>query len=196
MASGNPSSSTENNMSDSRVDEKRRKISLGHQDIPEAGDKPSILHSWKDVARRARIFSYCKVEAPESAEPEKVDEDGNLDYQSVNEKVSKGAWKDEIESSPGRQSVSNPFHFAPMPIEKITMLNEEVNLVEREMLKHDSHSQRSHANTANARRLINEPSPIIEEDDDNGAFQKEDEVLPPIFQRLSLLGDNVSGVSF
>eukprot|EP00794_Sanderia_malayensis_P011005 gene11005-12168_t len=177
------------------VVEELENIELGPKEN-EARRTHSILNTWKDAARRTRIFASCDIEKPVNDGEDIVNGDACNGYQKVSEIVSKEAWNEEIEKIPRRQSVSNPFHFAPKPIEKIAVLNEEVNL-ERQTSIHDRSPQRSRSssNTATAaRQLHKEPSVIleVEEEDDD------DDVLlcnnTPPFQRLSLLGDNVSGV--
>ena len=164
------------------------------------GKEHSILHSWKDVARRALMFDYCKVE-PSINDADIQEDNGKNDYQTVNEIVSKEAWNEELEDRPRRQSVSNPFHFAAKPIEKIVRLNEEVDLERQTTPIKDLSPSRLRSQSASLGRQVHgfssDPSVILEEEEEETAFEDNAKALPsppPFFQRVSLVGDNVSGV--
>ena len=184
-------------------------LGLGEIELQEEkkGETNKMLRSWKDVARRARLFEYCNVENPNEEPADLNDEDatepgqsvdGGIGIDSVDGSVD-GRVKeiDHHETRPRKQSVSNPFNFPQKPIEQIEMLRNEVNLERQGSLdteplgRSPSHSFRLLHN------LQDVPATILEERENDVIEEEEVEKLQiplPLFQRLSLLGDNSSGV--
>lgn len=185
-------------------------IGLGIEEVElfddEKGEKldkgTKMLRSWKDIARRARIFEYCKVENPnevpaEAKHGEDVENEGDEaeDTASLNENSeSLIQGNDSFETRTRRQSVSSPFNFPQKPIEQIEMLRDEVNLE----LKSSNEKPTSRSPLTSLRLQHHEmPDTILEETEDS-VIKEEDDLLQiplPLFQRLSLLGDNFSGVN-
>ena len=165
----------------------------------EQSEDGKMLRSWKDIARRARIFEYCKVDNP-NEEPVSKDEGLKLPVNGQSEEVfgsesddGRVQEEDQVESRPRRQSVSNPFNFPQKPIEQIEMLRDEVNL-ERQSSNEKQPFSRSPSQSI---RLQHSHVETILEETENDVIADEAEKLDiplPLFQRLSLLGDNFSGV--
>lgn len=138
-----------------------------------------ILLSWEDVARRARIFESCGVFSPEQSPVNMA----QGPYPSLNEAIEamKNEAGQQYESFARQQTVPNPFQFPHRPIEKIELLNTEVEL-ERQ----------------SAKRKALKRAPSI--DEINSAFELDDEVAAkkkptsPYYQKLVFDGENVSGV--
>lgn len=184
-------------------------IEAQENQVREQKTDEKILRSWKDVARRARIFEYCKVENPNEApvspkqdEEEVVGngdrEDGSVAAIIIHENGQETLQNDEFsDSRPRRQSVSNPFHFPQKPIEQFEMLQDEVNLELR------SANDQQHFNTRSPSQSIrlqhsDLPEMILEETENelNEEEAKKLHIPLPLFQRLLLHGDNFSGVRF
>lgn len=169
------------------------------------GQTKKMLRTWKDAARRARIFEYCKVEDPNAASV------SSPQQEEASPPASKEVWgekdnsEDDAPSSippparPRRPSLANPFTMPQKPIEQIELLKEEVNLERLSTHEQKVHSKRSPTGSFSLKHpnleLVTDT--ILEETEDD-IFKEEEKQqshTAPLFQRLSLLGDNVSGVS-
>ena len=173
------------------------------------GEESKMLRSWKDIARRARLFDYCKVENPnELPEPkgEGVLQQANgkserdvIENDSVNGRIQE---TDNYEPMPRRQSVSNPFNFPQKPIEQIEMLQKEVNLERQSSIDKQQQLNRSPSHSFRLHHSSPELPDIILEETESDVIDDEENqddhlhIPLPLFQRLSLLGDNSSGVMF
>ena len=170
------------------------------------GEEGKMLRSWKDIARRARLFEYCKVENPNELKERKTEgvmQQANgrsecevIENDSVNGRIQEA---DNYESSPRKQSISNPFNFPQKPIEQIEMLQKEVNLERQSSIDKQHHLNRSPSHSFRLHRSSPElPDIILEETGDIIEDEEKEEdrlhIPSPLFQRLSLLGDNSSGV--
>jgi len=170
------------------------------------GEEGKMLRSWKDIARRAWLFEYCKVENPNELKERKTEgvmQQANgrsecevIENDSVNGRIQEA---DNYESSPRKQSISNPFNFPQKPIEQIEMLQKEVNLERQSSIDKQHHLNRSPSHSFRLHRSSPElPDIILEETGDIIEDEEKEEdrlhIPSPLFQRLSLLGDNSSGV--
>ena len=176
------------------------------------GEGARMLRSWKDAERRSQLFDYCNVENPneELSKPKgenftppgargrerEVSATGN---ENVEGRIRA---TDHHESMAGWESHSNPFGFSQKPIEKIEILQKEVNLerqsaIDRQqqqhLMKSLSHGSKTYIHPELQEALLETvENDVIEEED-----EKEDLHIPlQLFQKLSLFGDNSSGVIF
>ena len=171
----------------------------------EGEKEKKMLRTWKDVARRARIFEYCRVEDPNAASV------NSPQQEEAPPAASKDVWGDKDNKTeddasfipsparPRRPSLANPFNMPHKPIEQIELLKEEVNLERQSTHEQKVHPKRSPSSSFSLKHANLElVTDTILEETENDIFKEEEKHQPlttaPLFQRLSLLGDNVSGV--
>ena len=162
-----------------------------------------MLRTWKDVARRARIFEYCKVEDPNAAASvsspqEEAPAASKEVWDDKDNKTEDDASSIPSPARPRRPSLANPFNMPHKPIEQIELLKEEVNLERQSTHEQKVHPKRSPSSSFSVKHPNLElVTDTILEETENDIFKEEEKQQPltaPLFQRLSLLGDNVSGV--
>ena len=166
-----------------------------HREVEAEGKK--MLRSWKDVARRARIFEYCHVENPNVPTREPSENEESREQNGIIDSNEQGILE-EVRPRGRSQSVTNPFNFPQKPIEQIEMLKNEVDL-ERLAQNEVQHAKRSPKHSLR-KQPPDLPMAILEETENDIFVEEEEEkdmkIIAPHFQRLSLMGDNVSGVRY
>ena len=188
-------------------------LGLGEIELREEKTAPrenKMLRSWKDIARRVRLFEYCKVENPNeeptelngenATQPPNGQKDADLRPSASGDETDGVDGRvqdiDQFETRPRKQSLSSPFNFPQKPIEQIEMLRNEVNL-ERQSSFDKQQFSRSPSHSFRLHNHPELPETILEETE-NDVIEEEADKLSlslPLFQRLSLLGDNSSGVN-